>query len=160
MERRIAGMNTVFNVLHVVAAVFFVGPMAMLPMAALRSLRAGNAAQVATLATSTSLLSWLSLAVALLGFGALGMARPSGHYSFGSFWIVSSIIAYVVALLLSVFVVVPNLQKASAALAAASSLDAPTATAAKPTGYSLIAGSSGVVAVLLVIVVILMVWKP
>ena len=49
-------MNELFNVLHVVTAVFIVGPLAILPMTALRALRSGNGAQVATLATSTSVL--------------------------------------------------------------------------------------------------------
>ena len=39
-------METLFAVLHVVSAVFIVGPMAILPMTAMRALRAGNAGQV------------------------------------------------------------------------------------------------------------------
>lgn len=35
-------METLFSILHVVSAVFIVGPIAIMPMSALRSLRTGD----------------------------------------------------------------------------------------------------------------------
>ena len=148
-------METVLNVLHVVTAVFIIGPMAILPMTAMRAVRAGNGAQVAILAKSTNIFSLLSLVVVFFGFGVMGMADEKYALSFGTPWILWSIILYVVALAISLFVVVPAMRKAADALQ--SSDGAVTASSA---GYPAIAAGSGIASLLLVIVVVLMVWKP
>ena len=148
-------METVFNVLHVVAAVFIVGPMAILPMTAMRAVRAGNGAQVAVLAKSTNIFSLLSLAVVLFGFGAMGMADEKYNLSIGTPWILWSIILYVVALAISLFLVVPSMRKAADALQSSTG-----STSAASAGYPAIAAGSGIASLLLVIVVVLMVWKP
>ena len=145
-------MDTLFSILHVVTAVFIVGPMAILPMTAMRAVRAGNASQVATLAKSTMIFSWLSLIVFVLGFGVMGLADPKYDLSITTPWILWSIILYLVAFVVSILVVVPAMRKAAAAL---ESSDAPAAS-----GYPAIAAGSGVVSLLLVVVVVLMVWKP
>ncbi|MDQ1575414.1 MAG: hypothetical protein QOH55_564 [Microbacteriaceae bacterium] len=165
-------MQILFNVLHIVAAVFIVGPMAILPMTAMRALRAGNGAQVATLAKSSYVFSLLSLLVAVLGFGALGVSDPKDHFSFTSPWILISIILYVVAVGLSLFLVVPAMRRAAEQLEGAAQLESAATTTdaagaatsgtgeSTSSGYGAIAGGSGVVALLLVAVVVLMVWKP
>ncbi|MFF2274834.1 DUF2269 family protein [Agromyces sp. NPDC058126] len=152
-------MDTLFSVLHVVSAVFIVGPMAILPMTAMRAVRAGNAGQVATLAKSTMIFSWLSLAVFVFGFGAMSMAPDEFDLSVTTPWILWSIILYVIAFALSIFVVVPAMNKAAEALAA-SGADASGAAAAERPSYPAIAAGSGIVSLLLVAVVVLMVWKP
>ncbi len=140
-------------ILHVATAVFIVGPMAIIPMTGLRALRSGNAAQVHALAKSTAIFSWLSLLTFVLGFGVMGMADPKYGLTFATPWILWSVIAYVVAFVLSAFVVVPQMNKAADAADGA-------AEGAKPAGYGAIAGSSGIAALLLLVVVVLMVWKP
>lgn len=152
-------MTTVLNVLHIVGAVFIIGPMAVLPMSAMRSLRAGSASEVVVLTKSTQLFSLLSLVVAFFGFGALGMSDPEDHFSFTSPWILISVILYAVAVLMSLFLVVPAMRRAAEQMGASpSSADA---TAKGPDhGYTAVAASSGVVSFLLVVVVVLMVWKP
>ncbi|MFD5866126.1 DUF2269 family protein [Agromyces sp. NPDC127015] len=152
-------MDTLFSVLHVTAAVFIVGPMAILPMTAMRAVRAGNGAQVATLAKSTMIFSWLSLVVFVFGFGAMSMAPDEYDLSVTTPWILWSIILYVVAFGLSLFVVVPAMNKAAAALQP-SGADASGAATAEGKGYPAIAAGSGIVSLLLVAVVVLMVWKP
>lgn len=142
-------METLFAVLHVVSAVFIVGPMAILPMTAMRAIRAGDARQVETLAKSTNLLSLLSLLVALFGFGLMGMADPKLHLSITTPWILSSIVLYVVALAVTLFLVVPTMRRAAEALR--------EGTASR---YPQLAAGSGVASLLLLVVVILMVWKP
>lgn len=159
-------MNTLFNVLHVVAAVFIVGPMAILPMTGLRAIRAGNANQITTLAKSVFVFTLVSLVVVFFGFAALGMSNPKDHFSITSPWIWISIVAYVIALALNLFFVVPAMRKAgeaAGAAGAAGSAGTPGAVApadVKPEGYSRIAAGSGVVSLLLLLVVVLMVWKP
>jgi uncharacterized membrane protein len=147
-------METLFAVLHVVAAVFIVGPMAVLPMTAMRAVRGGDARQVETLAKSTNLISLLSLLVILFGFGAMGLADPKYHLSVTTPWILWSIILYIVALGLTLFVVVPTMHRAAAAITDG------TASSPESKGYGAIAAGSGVASLLLVAVVVLMVWKP
>ncbi len=146
-------METLLVVLHVVTAVFIVGPMAILPMTAMRAVRAGNASQVRTLATSTNLLSLLSLLVVVFGFGAMGLADEKYHLSVTTPWILWSIVAYMIALGLTLFLVVPTMRRAADGLEAPSG-DQPEAA------YPAIAAGSGIASLLLVLVVVLMVWKP
>ena len=146
-------MDTLFAVLHVVTAVFIVGPMAILPMTAMRAARAGNGAQVMSLAKATSTFSLLSLVVFVLGFAVLGMSDPKDNYSFSSAWIIWSMILYVVALAVNLFVTVPAMKRASGSVSASTDT-------ARPAGYGAIAGGSGLASLLLVAVVVLMVWKP
>ncbi|MGK9149017.1 DUF2269 family protein [Plantibacter flavus] len=138
-------METVFSILHVVGAVFIVGPMAILPMSAMRAVRAGNSAQVATLATSTAIFSYLTLAVIVLGFGLVGLADPKYELSVTTPWVLTSIILSVAAVVLSLVLVVPAMKRA-----------ANGATG----GSARISAGSGIVAILLVVVTVLMVWKP
>ncbi|MBG0738117.1 DUF2269 family protein [Paeniglutamicibacter antarcticus] len=164
-------METLLNVLHVVTAVFLIGPMAILPMSAMRMLRNGRKSEVASLAKSTNIFTLLSLLVVVFGFGVLGMSDPKYHLSVTTGWVLISIIAYVVALALNLFVVVPAMRKAADSLqvVAAGNVSAgnefapdggETAPVQARTGYPQIAISSGVVTLLLVLVVVLMVWKP
>ncbi|KQX06341.1 MULTISPECIES: DUF2269 family protein [unclassified Leifsonia] len=158
-------MNELFNVLHVVTAVFIVGPLAILPMTALRALRSGNGAQVATLATSTSIFGRLSILVVLLGFAVMGTSDPKYGLTFLTPWILWSLILWVAAAVVSEAVVVPSMRKAAAALGAtAGSGTSGTSGTSDASGasqyYGRIAGGSGVVSILLLVVVVLMVWKP
>lgn len=147
-------METLFAVLHVVSAVFIVGPMAILPMTAMRAVRAGNAGQVEVLAKSTNLISLLSLLVVFFGFGVMGLADKKYDLSVTTPWILWSIILYVVALGLTLFLVVPTMRRASEAIRGAENSEA------APSMYPAIAAGSGVASLLLVAVVVLMVWKP
>ena len=139
------------TILHVGTAVFIVGPMAILPMTGLRALRSGNAGQVRTLARSTAIFSWLSLLTFVFGFGAMSLAPEQYGLSMTTPWILWSIILYAIAFLLNVFLVVPQMNKAAEAAGEAG---------AKPAGYGAIAAGNGISALLLVVVVILMIWKP
>jgi uncharacterized membrane protein len=157
-------METLMNVLHVVAAVFIVGPMTILPMTAMRALRSGAQAQVASLAKSTYVFSLLSLIVVVFGFGLMGMSDPKRHWTITTPWILISIIAYVLALVLNLAVVVPAMRHAGAAMVPAT-VGAGSETSAKrgrpaSPGYQRISMSSGLVALLMVLVVVLMVWRP
>jgi uncharacterized membrane protein len=143
-------METLLNVLHVLTAVFVIGPMVALPMTAMRSLRAGQADQVAGLARTTVGYSIGSVVVALLGFALLGMTGDKHGTSVATPWVLWSVIAYLVALGLTLFVVVPAMRSAASALG----------DDGRPAGYAKVAAPSGVAALLLVAVVVLMVWKP
>lgn len=143
-------MDTLLNVLHVAAAVFIVGPMAVLPHSGPRMLREGRGAQALSLAKTVNLFSWLSLLVVIFGFGVMGMSDPKYDVSFGDTWIWLSIVFYVIALLLSLLLVVPALRRAGAAVEAGTA----------PGGTGAIAGGGGLMTLLLIAVVVLMVWRP
>ncbi len=147
-------METLFSILHVVAAVFLVGPMAILPMTSMRALRAGSGTQVASLAKSTSVFSWLSLIVVFFGFGLIGVMGIPMTTS----WILWSIIAYVIALLINLLVVVPAMRRSAAELPA-NNAGTPSG-GGKPGGYAAVSAGSGISSLLLLLVVVLMVWKP
>ena len=138
--------------LHVVAAVFIVGPMAILPMTAMRAVRSGQGGQVAVLAQSTFVFSLLSLLVAVLGFGVIGLNEEGTTIS--TPLVLSSIILYVVALALNLIAVVPALRSAAEHLQ-----DSATQELQKP-DYRRITIGSGVVTVLLVVITVLMAWHP
>jgi uncharacterized membrane protein len=152
-------MDTLFNVLHVVSAVFIIGPMAILPMTAMRAARAGNGSQVQSLARATSTFTLLSLIVFVLGFAVLGMSDPKDHFSFASGWIIGSIVLYVLALGINLFVTVPAMKRVAAGVSEASGSDG-AVPSGRPAGYGAIAGGSGLASLLLVAVVVLMVWRP
>ena len=151
-------MDTLISILHVAGAVFIVGPMAILPMTAMRAVRAGNGAQVAVLAKSTTIFAWLSLLVFVFGFGAMSMAPDEYELSFTTPWILWSIILYVIAFALTLFVVVPSMKKAAEALTAGTGTGA--GGEAPKSSYPAIAAGSGISSLLLLAVVVLMVWKP
>jgi uncharacterized membrane protein len=145
-------MESLLSTLHVVGAVFIVGPMAILPMTAMRAIRAGQGAQVEVLAKSTFVFSLLSLVVAVLGFGVIGVTTHDTKVS--TPWVLISIVLYAVALALTLIAVVPALRSA------AEHLQDPASQNLKAPDYRRIAIGSGVATVLLVVVVVLMSWKP
>lgn len=144
-------MDTVLNILHVVSAVFIIGPMAILPMTGLRAMRAGEGGSVATLAKSTFVFSLLSLLVVIFGFGVMSMADDKYNLSTGTPWILSSIILYLVALVLSLVLVTPALRTAATRLRGGEAVG---------NAYARVAAGSGLVSLLLLAVTVLMVWKP
>ena len=148
-------MNTLLVTLHVVAVVFVIGPMAILPMTAMRAIKAGHGAQVETLARSTMVFTLISLVAAVLGFGALSTVdKKEDNWSITTPWVLISLIVYLLAFALSILAVVPALRSASEHM-----VD-PGAENLQTADYKRIAMGSGVVSLLLVVVVVLMVWKP
>jgi uncharacterized membrane protein len=144
-------MDTLMPVLHVVAAVFLIGPLAILPMTGLRAIRGGQGEQVATVSRSTFVTALLSLLVVVFGFGALASSDPKYDLSISTPWILWSLVSYAVAVALTLLLVVPAMRTAALSLAAGAD--------PKPQ-YSRVAALSGIATLLLVVAVVLMVWKP
>ena len=170
--------------LHVLAAVFLIGPMAIAPMMGMRAIRRHDARGVHEAGRTTTLYTLLSLVVA--GLGLVLIAVGNGRWSFGDAWITISMTLYVIALLLGIGVVAPGLTAAarlldSSTTVPATPLSTATATDAtetlEPAGtdtatidvehrrkidaaYGRVAASSGIVALLLIIIVIFMVVRP
>lgn len=141
-------MSELFEILHVAGAVFIVGPMVVLPMFALRALRTGAGSQVRLLASSSLGFGIATIVVAALGFGAMAMADADRGWSITTPWILVSVVAVAVACAVHLAVVVPALFNAGGD------------GGERSFSYALIATTSGLVAILMVVVVILMVVRP
>ncbi|WP_395638351.1 conjugal transfer protein TrbL [Pseudolysinimonas sp.] len=141
-------MSDLLEVLHIAGAVFVVGPMVLLPMFALRALRAGDGAQVRRFAGSALGFGIAAVVVAAIGFGVLAMADPERGWTLTTPWILGSIVSAAVAAGVHLGVVVPGLYRAA------------REPGAGTFGYALVATTSGLVAILMVVVVILMIVRP
>lgn len=150
-------MDILFAVLHVVSAVFIIGPMAILPMTAMRAARARNGAQVLALARATYTFTLLSLLV--FGIALLGVSDPKDHFTFASGSIIWSMVLYAIAFAINLVVTVPAMEKVAGGVSASTGPEE-TIEAARSNGYGAIAGGSGIASLLLVAVVVLMVWRP
>lgn len=148
-------MAHVLVALHVVLAVFIIGPMALLPHTGLRALRNHDAKQVRGLTRAVTIFTWASLLVFVLGFAGLGAA----HVSVTKLWVWLSIVLYAAAFVLSIFVVIPNLRRGAEEIEGAAPV-AEGETARRPAAYSAVAATAGVTTLLLVIIVVLMAFRP
>lgn len=103
-------MATLLVTLHVVVAIFLVGPLAMIPMTALRSIRRRDADAVQGAARQTLIYGLGSIAVFLLGIGIVPF-EPG--YNLGTPWLTISMTLYLIALVLVLAVLAPSLRKAA-----------------------------------------------
>jgi uncharacterized membrane protein len=163
-------VHTFLKTLHVVAAVFLIGPLVVIPMSGLRAIRMGDLSAVRLAGRQTTLYGLLSILVFALG--AAVVPTESEHYNFGTPWVTISMTLFIVALGIILGVLVPALTKAGS-LMEARTTPAPTiadgedaAPVAPLTDSQLdaargrVAASSGVASLLLVVVTVLMVTKP
>lgn len=142
--------------LHVLTAIFAVGPLAHAVTTAARGLRTGDAAATATSARTATIYSYASVLVVIFGFGLMSATSPysdSGEKvaSFGETWIWLSVLLWVVAMAISLAVTVPALKQATTRLGSGEAVD---------TLKGKVAGSGGVIALLFVAIVVLMIYQP
>lgn len=134
---------------HVIAAIFLIGPLVGSSMTGLRALRTGDAAAARSTARTVRIYALASLLVAVLG---LAMVRGRGHgwgFAFSDGWIISSIILYVVALATTLGLVAPAFGAVGSA----------TAADLRPVRARAGAGA-GITALLFVTIAVLMVYRP
>lgn len=134
--------NEVLVVLHVLAAVFVVGPLVAVAGTAARQVRGGDVAGLRFTARGLRSYGLASVVVALLG---AAMVRD-----FGQLWIWVSLLLYVLALGLT-FALLGLLHRV---------LATPTGTRAGAVGAAAAAATGGAVSLLFVAIVVLMVLKP
>ena len=157
-------MHTFLKTLHVIAAVFLIGPLALVPMAGLRAIRLGDLGAVRNAARQTTVYGLLSLLV--FGFGLAVVPTEPEHYNFATPWVTISMTLYIVTLGLVLGVVSPALNKAASLLevrdepAPATGDPAPLTNPLLDTARGRVAASSGVATLLLVAITVLMVVKP
>lgn len=141
---------------HLIAAIFLVGPAvggAMLAPAAIRSGRWAAVALVNRLVTTFGI---GSIVVAVLGAAMVRGKNSGWGFAFSDTWIIVSIVLYLIALVLTVAVLMPALRRTVPLLLA--DTDA-TRIAVKPLAGRA-AASGGMIALLYLAIVVLMVYRP
>jgi uncharacterized membrane protein len=96
-------------VIHVVLAIFLIGPLVAAANQVARELRSGSAGTVRLLSRTVTIYGWASLLVGIVGFGLV-----RDRFSFSDGWLIASIVLFVVASVLILALLVPMLRRASA----------------------------------------------
>ena len=141
-------MRHLLLALHILFAIFAVGPLVGAASIASRGIRAGDATTVASSARTVRIYGYASVLVALLG---MGLVRPQWHAKFSYPWVWISLLLYLVALALSLAVLAPSLRRAADRLTGGGDASAEAAKAA---------GAGGLVALIFAVIVFLMVYRP
>ena len=149
-------MNKFFLIVHILAAILCVGPItvaaSMFPPIARRMLTAEtpDAGGLDVLHRITRLYAWVSLAVPLFGFALAGSMHVMGEA-----WLIISIVLTLAAALVLAFLVVPA-QSAVLAVAGGTT-EARSGVLSKA---KLLSMTSGIFALLWLVVLVLMIVKP
>jgi uncharacterized membrane protein len=141
-------MRHLFETIHVLLAVFAIGPLVHAASTAARGVRTGDAAAVRSSARTVRIYGYLSLLVALAG---MSLVQPKYDHEFGDTWIWLSLVLWVVATAVVFALLLPGLNGAASAL----EHGAPAQTL-----VARVAAGGGTVALLYAVIVVLMVYKP
>lgn len=147
-------MFNLFLALHVLAAVFVIGPLAHATTTAGRGIRTGDGVATASASRTARIYAFVSVVVVILGFGLMSIKDPDTHVKAGEFsqtWIWLSVLLWLAAMALVLAVLVPTLDKATQMIAKQESVVSLTARAG---------AAGGVVALLFAVIVFLMVYQP
>jgi hypothetical protein len=139
-------VNAIYEILHLIGAVVFVSPMVVFPFVGLTALKAGNAVGATSAARSTLISGLLALTVALFGSLAVAGADPE-RLTFVTPWLLVSLVAYLVSVVIAVAVVAPALTRGARDLE-------------RRAARSIALVGAVLVAVLTVFVTVLMLWRP
>ncbi|HVQ89781.1 MAG TPA: DUF2269 family protein [Mycobacteriales bacterium] len=105
-------MEKLLLTLHVVAAIFLIGPLVAAVNQAPRALRSGDAGALGPLARTVTIYGWVSLVIAV--FGA-GLVQDKYHNSWSDPWVIISLALFVFASALVLALLAPLLRQAAAA---------------------------------------------
>lgn len=152
-------MFKVLLFLHLLTAIFAIGPLVHAVTTASRGLRRSDPEAIAASSRMTKIYAGASILTVIFGFGLMSSTSPyTGKKvaSFGETWIWLSLGLWVVAAAIAIAVVVPALDRASDGFALTDrDADQPASSA-----VARVAASGGVVGILMAVVVALMVWQP
>jgi hypothetical protein len=141
-------MHEFLLALHVLTAVFAIGPLAHAATTASRGVRRGDAAATAASARMVRVYGYASLVVVLLG---MSLVRPKWHAEFGDTWVWVSLVLWAVAVALALVLVAPALDRATRLITAGEGARALTGR---------VAAAGGAVGVIFAGIVFLMVYRP
>jgi len=149
-------MFKIMMALHLLTAIFAIGPLVGAATTAARSLRTGDADGAAKSARTLRIYGIASILVVIFGFGLMSAKAPWGtdgeHVAeFNELWIWLSVALWVVAVALVLGVTVPGLEKASSVIKEGGSVDSLKAK---------VAASGGITGLIFAGIVFLMVYQP
>jgi hypothetical protein len=149
-------MHKLIFALHLLFAVFAIGPLVHATTTASRGLRTRDAVAVAASARMARIYSYASIVVVLLGFGLL-----NHDDKFTQPWVWGSVLLWVVAMGLTTGLLIPSLESAGRSLEPGDP-GAPTAAAGTDVASLVprVAAAGGLVALAFTAIVFLMVYKP
>jgi hypothetical protein len=137
---------------HLVLAVFAIGPLVHAATTAGRGIRTGNGTATASSSRMLRIYAYVSVLVVIAGMALMSQKRRGEKLGeFSDTWIWLSLVLWLVAVGLVLGVIVPTLDKATEQIEAQQSVVTLTAR---------VAATGGVVAMLFVVVVVLMVYRP
>ena len=145
-------MFKVMLALHLLTAIFAIGPLVHAVTTASRGLRTKDVAALRSSARMIRIYSIASVIVVIIGFGLMSATSPYGNHetvaSFSEPWIWISVVLWVAAVGLCHALVIPPLEKAAADVE-----QAPSFTAR-------VAAGGGVIGIIFAVIVFLMVYRP
>jgi uncharacterized membrane protein len=147
-------MFKILLALHLLTAIFAIGPLVGAVTAAARGLRTGDASATASTTRTLTVYGYASVVVVILGMGLMSQKAPWNHKQvadFGDTWIWLSVLLWAVSLGLLFGLVVPALKQATSTLTAGGSVDALKGR---------VAAGGGVIGLIYLAIVFLMVYQP
>ncbi|MCW2856250.1 MAG: hypothetical protein JWR52_1865 [Marmoricola sp.] len=145
-------MYNILFALHLLTAIFAVGPLVHVVTTASRGLRTADAGATAASARTARLYAYVSVLVVIFGMGVMSSKQDGktvATFSDPYIWI--SLLLWLVAMALTLALIVPALQQATTRIGAGEAVDNLTAK---------VAASGGVVGLIFAGIVFLMVYKP
>ena len=142
--------------LHVLAAVFAIGPLVHAATTAARGIRQGDAAATASSARLLRIYSYASVVVVILGFALMSSTSDYTHKrtaDIGDTWIWLSLVLWAAAIAVVFAVVLPSLGRAGELIAADGSSSAGALVGR-------VAAAGGVVGLIFAAIIFLMVYRP
>lgn len=147
-------MFKILFALHLLTAIFAVGPLVHAATTAARGLRTADAGATTTAARTVTIYSYVSVLVVIFGFGLMSMDDPYGpgkvaEVSDPYIWL--SALLWLVAVGLALGVIAPALQQATTRIGAGEAVDGMVGR---------VAAAGGIVGLIFAGIVFLMVYKP
>jgi hypothetical protein len=148
---RYTGTYAVVLVLHLLAALFVVGPLAVAAVTSPRLARAGRVDALRASSRSTRVYALASVVVVLLGSVMIGLGDTGEAWSMGQLWVSASYALWILAVVLTLGLVVPAQRAAVKALEAGEDASGTAGRMAAGGGLAMLAWT---------VIVVLMVTKP
>ncbi|MFC6707794.1 DUF2269 family protein [Flexivirga alba] len=150
--------------LHLLTAIFAIGPLVHAVTTASRGLRQADASALTASARMAKIYSIASVLVVIFGFGLMSQKRRGKELgSFGDTWIWLSVLLWVVAVAVTFVVIVPTLERAADTVRTGGS-SSETGGSSIETNLKAqtarVAASGGVVGIIFAVIVVLMVYRP
>lgn len=148
-------MYKVMLALHLLAAIFAIGPLVGAATTASRGLRSADASATGGAARTLTIYSYASVLVVIFGFGLMSAKAPwdksenVAEFSDPYIWI--SVLLWLAAMGLVLAVVVPALKQATTAIGESKPVN---------TMVGRVAGAGGVVGLIFAAIIVLMVYQP